>query len=192
MLKLNNGKTPSVTLTVSGRLTTSAAKLYNQNENGKYQAIVVIEDDKYIKMLEEARDMVAKATFGDKPVKYNDFVVREGDDPEYEVSFEKHYINAKANPHRTTGRGPAILKRIDGAIVPVDAEEDLIYAGCYVAVNINVYPIQENKALDIKKGVTIGLNKVLFVRDGERLSGGESDEESFDGFDSEFSDVEEF
>ncbi len=62
---------------------------------------------------------------------------------------------------------------------PIDDAEAL-YAGCYVRLSVSPYAF-DNKM----KGIGIGLNNVMFVRDGERLAGGVNAEEDFGEFESE-------
>lgn len=59
---------------------------------------------------------------------------------------------------------------------PIDDAEAL-YAGCYVRISVSPYAF-DNKM----KGVGIGLNNVMFIRDGDRLSGGVNAEDDFGEF----------
>lgn len=63
------------------------------------------------------------------------------------------------------------------ARTPIDDPEAL-YAGCYVRLSVSPYAF-DNKM----KGVGIGLNNVMFIRDGERLAGGVDPMEDFGEFD---------
>lgn len=65
------------------------------------------------------------------------------------------------------------------AKTPID-DEAALYAGCYVRLSISPYAF-DNKM----KGIGIGLNNVMFVRDGERLAGGMDPAEDFGEFEGE-------
>lgn len=62
------------------------------------------------------------------------------------------------------------------ARTPIDDPEAL-YAGCYVRFSVSPYAF-DNKM----KGIGIGLNNVMFVKDGERLAGGVDASEDFGEF----------
>lgn len=65
------------------------------------------------------------------------------------------------------------------ARTPIDDPEAL-YAGCYVRISVSPYAF-DNKM----KGIGIGLNNVMFVKDGERLAGGVDAMEDFGEFEME-------
>lgn len=61
---------------------------------------------------------------------------------------------------------------------PKDASE--IYSGCYVRCNLNPYAYGGEKKHKGNNGISFGLLKVQFIRDGEPLRGGSAADEVFD------------
>lgn len=61
---------------------------------------------------------------------------------------------------------------------PMEASD--IYSGCYARLNLNVFAWGGEKKHKGNNGVSFGLLKVQFIRDGEPLSGGSAAEEVFD------------
>jgi hypothetical protein len=53
-------------------------------------------------------------------------------------------------------------------------DKEALYSGCYIRLSVSPYSF-DNKM----KGIGIGLNNVMFVRDGERLDGGSDPTEDF-------------
>lgn len=165
-------------VTVTGRYV--GGSLFEPNKDGKYSACIVLDNGQEVK-IEQARDAAINDKWGSKkPRGLVDWTVREGDDEEYEASFERFYINPKC-PGK---KAPKTVTRINGQIQTV--EEGVIYPGCYVAVSVNAYGMDAND--DMKASVNLGLGNVMFLRDGERLGGGSNPEDDFDGFESEFND----
>jgi len=144
----------------------------------KFSACVVLEDGEE-KKIEKIRDIAVKEKLGSKPGKYVDWTVREGDDPEYDASYEKFFINPKAQRAIKT-----MIKR-NGVAEPVSKEDDIIYPGCYVAISVSAYAYSANPKKRIKAGVTLNARGVMFWKDGERLDDYMNAEEEFGDFESE-------
>lgn len=172
-----------IKVTVRGRLLNNATFKARENEqNGKkeFSALVVLEDGEH-KKLEKARDKAVSEKWGDKPpVKRMDYVVREGDDPDFENTFEHMFINAK------TLRPPKALRKLrDGTFERLTGEEStpMIYAGCYVYVSVDVYCYDANKTKKSPPGITCGLGGLLHWKHGENLGGDLNVDEAFGGDD---------
>lgn len=164
-------------VTVTGRFVGGA--LFEANEDGKHSACIVLDDGENEKV-EAIRDNAIKNKWGSKvPRGLTDWTVREGDDEEYEASFDRFYINPKC-PAKSA---PKTVIRVAGKIEQVD--EDIIYPGCYVAVSVNAYGMDANTEKKMKASVNLGLGNVMFLRDGERLGGGSNPEDDFGDFESE-------
>ena len=73
-------------------------------------------------------------------------------------------------------RRPVVLDR---RRAPVTEEDGIIYSGCYVNLSLAAAPFD----VSAKKGVTVYLNGVQFVKDGDRLAGHDAtgDFENLDG-----------
>jgi len=87
------------------------------------------------------------------------------DDPIYRGSY---YFNAKSNK-RPGVVGPDLRPIMD---------EDEVYPGCIIRASMTFYGYDFNN----KKGIAIGLQNVMKVRDGERIGGGTSAESDFSGY----------
>lgn len=166
--------------TVTGRLITNPARFFSGNEDGHFDALVVL-DEGQVQKIEAIRQKALEEKFGDKiPAKFSDWTLREGDDPEYETSFGKKFIFPKSKSTGTKkARPPKALRKVNGEYERVSEEDGLFYSGCYVAINVNAYAWAADKAKNMQAGVTLGLNAVLFVKDGERLSSEVNDDEAF-------------
>lgn len=169
-------------VTVTGRLLNNAVFEPKENEtSGKmqYSALVLLDKGQDEKII-EARDEALAETFGKKiPKKYDDWTVREGDDEEFELTFGNLFINSKNN------KKPRVLVRENGELRSVDEEEGLIYAGCRVAVSIDVYAYKKNTDKKIPNGCSTGLRAVMFQKHDEPLSDFEAKDEEFDDIDSD-------
>lgn len=163
--------------TVTGRFV--GGNLFEADENGKHSACVVL-DDGQEDIITNIRDEAVKSKWpGKKPAGLTDWTVREGDDEEYEASFERFYINPKCNSKNP----PKTVRKVEGVIESVDSS--VIYPGCHVAVSVNAYCMDANKDKGMKACVSLGLGNVMFLRDGERLGGGSNAEDDFADFESE-------
>ncbi|MEM1224577.1 MAG: ssDNA-binding protein [Planctomycetota bacterium] len=171
-----------MSLVVKGRYIGGAIYEPKETSNGvKFNACVVLEDGEAAKV-KAARDAAIKEKFGTKkPAGLQDWTVRQGDDEEYEHSYEQDFINPKAKGDK---RIP-ILRKTNGEM----EETDDVYPGCYVHLSIDVYAYPGDKAKDIKPGVSCGLRAVMFWKDGEAI-GNRFDESEF--AESESEDAESF
>jgi hypothetical protein len=87
------------------------------------------------------------------------------EDPVYANTY---YFNAKSN------KRPGV---VDQALKPVMDEEE-VYPGCIVRASMSFYGYDFNN----KKGIAVGLQNVMKVRDGERIGGGSRAEDDFSEF----------
>lgn len=88
-------------------------------------------------------------------------IMKDGDIDSDDPNFAGHwYFNA------SSASKPDVKLKVDGSVTDaLDAED--FYSGCYGCAFINFYPFANQS-----KGVAAGLNGVIKLRDGERLSGG--------------------
>lgn len=87
------------------------------------------------------------------------------DDPIYSGTY---YFNAKSN------KRPGVV----GLDLQPIMDEDEIYPGCIIRASMTFYGYDFNN----KKGIAVGLQNVMKVRDGERIGGGSSAESDFAGY----------
>lgn len=179
---------PNVVIT--GRFTGGALfspKKVDEAKPPKYSALLVLDEGEIDKLRAAVKTVITDKWAGKMPPGCQNFVERKGDDPEF-LSFENYYINAKANGTDKSGapsKGPGVFIRRDGALHAVTAADDIVYPGCYVAMEVSVYGQDGDKTKNIKPCITVGLEKVLFKKDGERLSNQTSPEDAFSGYTSE-------
>lgn len=156
-------------VTISGRLLTNPKRFFKgeTNEFGKHihSAQIVLDDASLAKLKEAHRKAIAEIWEGKPmPPNTNDYVLRVGEEEEYQNTFGKHYVIAKKQDV-----APTIVRKQAGKTVPVASEDGLFYAGCQVALSIDVYGSKGDKAKRIPAYLTTGLRGVMFVADGEPL-----------------------
>lgn len=80
-----------------------------------------------------------------------------------------------------------VYNRVDasGHRVHVEDEND-VYSGCYCYVSVNFYAF----AVEGNKGIAAGLNNIMKLKDGERLSGSSSADEDFGDIEAEEEDMD--
>lgn len=106
-----------------------------------------------------------KDTFkGKKPTK---MPLRDGDEKDGDSAYEGHwFLNANSdNP-------PGILGPDKEPII----NKDEFYSGCYGYASINFYAFNQRGNV----GIGVGLNNLLKLKEGERLSGRDSAESDFE------------
>lgn len=170
-------------VTVKARLLNNATFEARENEqNGKMQfsALAVLEPGEENKIY-AARDSAIKEKWGAKPpAKMMDYAVREGDDPDFENTFEKLFINAKSL------RPPKAVKKLpDGSFERLHEDDDpqLCYPGVFCYLSVDVYAYDANKQTKSPPGVTSGYGGFCFWKHGENLGGSVNVGEAFGGDD---------
>jgi hypothetical protein len=166
-------------------------------ENGKeqYTCNITLDEGEEKKLETAVQTAIAEKWNGKQPAGMQNWALRKGDDPEYEASFGKHFVNAKANTVSGKGvplKAPGKFVRRGGEMHTVTMDDDLIYPGCYVAVELSVFAYDGDKAKNIKPGVTVSFNKMLFRKHGDRLTSQTRAEDAFAGYDSEEADDDTF
>lgn len=148
------------------------ARSIGDDERAKYSVSIIVdkEDKKSIAKIEaavEAAMQEGKGKWGGKIPKNIKLPLRDGDtDREDDEAYAgKLFFNASSNYK------PEVIDRYKQPI----SDPDELYSGCYAYVSINFYPYDYNGT----KGVAAGLNNIMKVAEGERLSGRLSAEEDF-------------
>ena len=148
------------------------SKAIGDDDRAKYSASIIIdkEDKKSIAKIEaaiEAAKNEGKGKWGGKIPKNVKLPLRDGDiDREDDDAYAgKYFFNASSTYK------PEVLDRYKQPIT----DPDELYSGCYAYVSINFYPYDFNGT----KGVAAGLNNIMKVAEGERLSGRLSAEADF-------------
>lgn len=157
-------------------------KFWNPDEEtGKFNAVLILEDGEE-KKVERIRDKAIRDKFGlKKPKGMQDWTVREGDDEEFENSFERMFINPTSRNKR-----PKIFIKKGNTYTEISEDDNIFYAGCYVFAKVDVFAYPENKEKKAKAGVTMGLQHLVFWKDGESIGyDGTPDDDDYEGMESE-------
>lgn len=161
---------------VTGKVRLSFCNLFtprSMNEGGplKYSVSILIPKsdtamvDKFNKAFEEARNSNA-AFFGGSVPKGLKGGLRDGDEERDDEAYAGHYfVNANSDNR------PQVVDADMNEIL--DPNE--VYSGCYGRVSVNLYPYNTNGA----KGIACGLQNVMKLEDGEKLSGGSTAAQDF-------------
>ena len=89
--------------------------------------------------------------------------LRDGDTEKDDENYEGcYFLNANASESRR----PKIIDRACNDVL----DQDEVYSGCYAKVKIGLFSYSASG----NKGIGAGLEVIQKVRDGERLSGGNS------------------
>jgi len=148
-------------------------------ESGKFTALLVLEDGEDAKV-RKIRDQAIKEKWDKKPAGMQDWTVREGDDEDFAHSFEKSFINPKAN------RQPKVFTKKKTILTEVQESDDILYPGCFVFAVIDCFAYDGNKEKKIKPGATLGLQHLVFWKAGEAIGyDGNPDDSDYDGMESE-------
>ena len=141
---------------------------------GKYEAVCIFpkSDTEMVTLFNEAFEaakQVGVATkWGGKLPKNLTGGLRDGDekdDPAFEGCW---YFNAKSN------NAPGLRVKEGNDVLEVLDTSD-IYSGCYGCVTVNLFPYSTGG----NNGVGVGLNTLIKIEDGERLSGGRTADQDF-------------
>ena len=152
----------------------------NNADKLRYNACVVLDDGEAAK-IEKAVEAAIREKWGNKrPAGLQNWGLREGDDPEYEFSYQNKFINPKSTSK------PKVLRREDGMLVEVSVDEHLVYAGCYGAVSVIAYAYDGDRKKGIKPGITLGLRAFMFTKHGEPLGDRLDAESEFSGIETSY------
>lgn len=138
---------------------------------GKYGAVLLIDkkDTKTVKAIEAAIEAAKVAKWGTKIPKNLKTVFRDGDEEkEDENYFGKFFMSCNSKEK------PGIF---DADRNPIIDKEDF-YSGCFGHASINFFGYDQKGA-----GIGCGLNAVMKVKDGERLSGADRSADAFGSID---------
>lgn len=137
-------------------------------------AILIKKDDEFtvdkIKAAVEYLKEEAKKKFGGKLPKNFKLPLRDGDEekPDDDNYAGCYFLNAASK------RKPGIVKRV-GEKLETITDESEVYSGCYCRLGLNLYVFDVSGS----KGIAVGLNNILKIKDGEPLAGGSNPEDDF-------------
>ena len=174
----------------TGEVRLSYAHLFEpksiQGSDPKYSVSLIIDkgDTATIQKIQKA---IEEAIAEGKDSKWNGKVppnlklpLRDGDEERDDEAYENSYF---INANSPQDRPPTIIKPNPNRTGPHDKYERVVdptevYSGCYGAASISFSPFNANG----NKGVAVGLNHILKLRDGEPLGGRSRAEEDFAEF----------
>ncbi len=158
---------------------------FNEGDEKKYSVRLLINKitgADTIKALEAAieeakKDGMKKKWAGEIPDDL-ELPIRDGDNPKIVKKYPEHaghwFINVSTG---LNNKKPEVIDRDKMPIL--DANE--LYSGCYGRISVVLFPF----SVSGNDGISIGLNNVQKLRDGERLAGGTTAEDDFDDIDDE-------
>lgn len=138
------------------------AKSLEAGKEGKYEITLYIPKSEDISKLRANLEKVAKEAFGAKfqsLEKLKHPPIKDGDEKDPSDPAYGHWIVRAKSAKR-----PVV---VDGARSPIESK-DALYGGCYGRINIT----PASYAIPTGWGVTLYLNAVQKVKDGERFGGG--------------------
>ena len=147
-------------------------------KEGKYEATFLLSksDTATKAVLEKA--IAAAMKDANVKVPSSKIFLKDGDDFEYDGYEDVWSIKASAN------RRPTVINRDK---TPLTAEDEVIYAGCYVNASIDLW-VQNN---NYGKRVNANLYGVQFLKDGDSFGAGPVDAtDDFDEIDDEDDDLD--
>ena len=140
-------------------------------ENGKYSTNILIPktEKETIKAINEAIEAAKKAAIASKSngkcPKDLTSPLMDGDDKDDEVYAGHYYLNAKCNTR------PGLVNRDRTPLV----DEEELYSGVWAIVSVTFFGYNVN----VKKGISCGLNNLMKFKDDEKLGGRTSAENDF-------------
>jgi len=176
---MNYNKTISDTCVRVGEVRFSYANVFapkkTPNGDEKYSCAILIPKDNKAAIdtlataINNAMDLGANTKWGGKVPRNVRSPMRDGDDdrPDDDNYAGYYFINASAKPDKR----PQVKVVQDGQMFDA-LDGDDFYSGCYGAAVLNFFPYDSNG----NKGVGAGLNFVVKTRDGDKLSGGVSED----------------
>jgi hypothetical protein len=103
---------------------------------------------------------------------------RRGDEkPEYGMTDKNVFSNITSWYPPQIVMADAKTKVADEALRLGKSKEELLYPGCWMRASVNAYAYT-----NIGSGIALGLNNMMFLRDGERLDNRVEAEVEFDGW----------
>lgn len=156
-------------------------RVNDDGSKGRYDCCLLIDkSDKTTiacinKAIEAAKAKGVKEKWGNRMPKNFQNPFHDGDekeDDQYSDSFKGvMYLNPKSKSR------PGMVDRHGAPII--DAEE--LYSGCYIVAALSFFPYDSNG----NRGVGVGIDNVMKIKDGESLAGKPSASSDFDGLDIE-------
>jgi len=148
-----------------------STEVYNGTDTEKYTATFLLDKDEHkdvITALKKEMVACAEEKFGKPVPKSVKMSLKDGAEVEYDGYENCFSIKA------STKKRPTVLNRDK---TPLAAEDDVIYAGCYVNASISLWAMDNQYG----KRVLANLNGVQFVKEGPAFgAGGGSAADDFD------------
>ena len=169
----------------------------------KYSATLVFDpstmtpkDKARLKKLKSAALDAMREKFGDKAFKSDGKLksgyklpFRKGEEKsdQYPDSFQDGFVFINAKTESQPGIADARNGRDNGGKWPEAESAGDAYSGCYVRATVQFYGYDVSG----NKGVGVGLNNILIIKDGERLGGGINAKDDFQDIDDDELEVDD-
>ena len=147
-------------------------EVFGGEDTGKYTATFILDKTEHAGIIKEINAKIAAITkekFKNKPLPPDRVCLKNGDDMEREEFQGKMTIKA------ATKKRPTVINRDKSVLT---AEDDVIYAGCYVNAIIGLWA-QDNQ---FGKRINATLYGVQFANNGEPFTSSGVDVDEFDMF----------
>lgn len=152
------------------------ARAMKQGQDPKYSVAVLIpkKDKETLNLIKQACEVAADKKFGSKKSGRLKMPLRDGDEekPDDDAYVGCYFLNA------TSKTRPTI---VDEGLSPIMSQDDF-YSGCYGRIAINFFGYD----VDGGKGVGCGIGNIQKLKDGDKLSGGQSAAADFGGGEDDF------
>lgn len=163
----------------SGKLKFSVSALIPKSDT---QGVADIK--KHIKAAVEAG--IANNKFTAKQVSLLRLPLRDGD-AEFEAGTRGPEYKGHWFFNASSDSAPGIVKAVKGSAPVPLFDQDELFSGCFCRLDVNFFPYNQAG----NRGVGVGFNNLMLVRQGDRLDGRVAAEDAFGAFTSEDTDDNE-
>ena len=154
---------------------------FDENSKAKYCATFILDKVEHAATVKEVQKAIAKLLSDNKVTKLSPerIALKDGDESEREEDHGKYIIKASSDKRALV---------IDRDRTPLTAEDNRVYAGCYVNGIISIWFQNDPKHPEWGKRINASLSGVQFAADGEPFASGGASVDDFD-FDSDEDDI---
>ena len=151
---------------------------FDEKAKAKYCATFILDKVEHAATIKEMQKAIATLLADNKVTKLgpDKIALKDGDESEREEDHGKYLIKASSDKRALV---------IDRDRTPLTAEDNRVYAGCYVNGIISIWFQNDPKRPEWGKRINAALSGVQFAADGEPFASGGASVDDFDVFDNE-------
>lgn len=151
---------------------------FDEKAKAKYCATFILDKDEHVATIKEIQKAIATLLADNKVTKLSPdrIALKDGDESDREEDHGKYLIKASSDKRALV---------IDRDRTPLTAEDNRVYAGCYVNGIISIWFQNDPKHPEWGKRINAALSGVQFAADGEPFASGGASVDDFDVFDNE-------